>query len=185
MQNRLHKTCLLVGYALIASGTLTGCASSNSNQDSGRNWQKHGPFALRLPPTVQWTRNHMKGFDPALPGYHLTGDIATFRLTPADEKPPPVFVLAITTNPSGKPHIDRFRLSVSGVHIECEPFNPQNPPTRITSRNRERNSFQYAEPGTYFSFAIEGNEVHVTLKPTVLKIMQGECFISWIDRYRN
>lgn len=176
------RVTLVFGSILVMAVLLSGCVGGPD--EAGTSWERHGPFFLRFPQSVQWTPGHKKGFDEALPGYHVTGDIASFRLRPAQETMPDKLVLAITTSPGQKPHLDHFRLTVRGGHIETEPFNEGVTTTRVTWTGRERNTFNYAEKGTYFTFTTVGGEVHVILKPAVINLLQGECVVSWIDWYR-
>lgn len=176
---RMLGACFLSG--LIGLGT--GCASSPGRRGEGMSGDRYGPFILRLPKTVAWTDGKPRGFDPGLPGYHFTGDIASVRLAPAQRKLPEKLVLAITTSPGAEPHLDHFRLSVRGGHIQVEPFN-EKVPTRVTWTGRERNAFRYAETGTYFDFRVVGSEVLVIFKPAVMELLNSECMVSWIDWYR-
>ncbi|MDT8389918.1 MAG: hypothetical protein RRC34_05355 [Lentisphaeria bacterium] len=183
MKKLLFPHGLFVSATMCAAAFFAGCATAPETAPIRYTWEKHGPFAVRLNAGVTWTSRHPRGFDPALPGYHLSGDIASFRITPAADQPPERFVLAITT-PGREKHLDLFRLSFSGISIECEPFNDRTP-TRITATDRQRNTAQNVPKGTFFDVEVKGKEIHVTFKPTVIKLMRGECSVSWIDRYRN
>lgn len=160
-----------------------GCRSAEKTAEGGSQWKRCGPFLLHLPRTVSWTPGCREGFDEELSGYHVTGDIASLRLRPARQDLPDRLVLAITTSPGMKPHLDHFRLTMIGGHIQLEPFNEQTQ-ARVTWTNRENNTFAYVEKETYFDFAVVGNAVHVTFKPEAMELLKGECAVSWIDWYR-
>ena len=39
--------------------------------------------------------------------------------------------------------------------------------------------------GTYFRFAVVGNEVHVTFLPKAMAVVKDGCTVSWIDWFRE
>ncbi len=175
-----HFACRL--FVLLLAIGLVACTSTKP-VDQAPQWQTHGPFEIRFAKTATWGKG-MVGYDPDLPGYHVSGDIASLRLRPAaGGRPPEKLVLAISTSPGQKPHLDHFRLAVLGGQIEIEPFAEQARP-RVMWTGRERNTFQYAERGAYFTFAVVGDEVQVVFQADVMELLSGECSISWIDWYR-
>lgn len=172
----------------MVAGTLllTGCATNRGGDSSDYTWKKHGPFAVRLNKNVTWTPGKPKGYDPKLPGYHLSGDVASFRMAPAGNERPETFILAITV-PGRTKRLEMFRLSFSGISIECEPFKP-GALTRITATNPKTHTTKTARTtasGTFFDFEVKGKEIQVIFKPAVLVHLQGECSVFWIDRYQQ
>jgi len=69
---------------------------------------KADPFQVEFDGRAKWTEWH-KGFDSDLPGYHVTGDIASIVLRPRPGRLPDKMVIAITTSPSMRPMLEHFK----------------------------------------------------------------------------
>ena len=144
-----------------------------------KNWET--PFRIEFGKSAKWTEGHA-GFDPDLPGYHVTGEIASIVLNPTGHNLPRTFVLAITTSPGQRPMLEAFKVSTSDKEIDTAMFDGTDyesighKATGVTER---------AKKGTHFKFEVVDKEVRVTFVPEAMSLLRGKCTVSWIDWYRR
>ena len=159
--------------------TLAGCGSRQEKRVEA------DPFAITFGKTARWTEGR-EGFDPQLPGYHITGDIATIHLRPRSDRLPQSITLAIRTSPAMRPNLESFVLSTKENVIDTAPSNG----TGLTDVKDPTGKTPWqpvarVKTGTYFRFAVRGKEVHVTFLPKAMELLKQECKVSWIDWYRE
>jgi len=83
---------------------------------------KSDPFQVELDGRTKWTERH-KGFDSDLPGYHVTGDIASIVLRPRPGRLPDKMVIAIKTSPGMmRPMLEHFKVTTKDVTL-TQPFS--------------------------------------------------------------
>ena len=164
-------TCAL----LLAGCKSTGASSQNTIQE---------PFELTLTKRARWSPGH-KGYDPALPGYHLVGDIASITLKPRTKRIPRKLVLVIQTSPGMPPMLENFTLAAPEITITAALPNHQTlAEIRHHKSPKPWETTQQVPKDTYFHFAVLADKVHVKLLPKAMKLLADQCKISWIDRYR-
>jgi hypothetical protein len=162
---------VILGLAL----SLGGCGVPHARAEGP------APYRIVFDNRVQWTEGH-EGFDPDLPGYHVTGDIARLILHPTNHPPPPTLVLAITPSPGMRPMLERFQVATADVEIDTTSVEV----VRVESVRDRRTGFTHeVQKGTYFTFEVVGQAVRVTLLPEALRRLDGALHISWIDWYRK
>ena len=137
------------------------------------------PFEIEMTRNAVWTEGH-EGYDPDLPGYHLTGDIATITLKPIAGELPDQLVLKITTSPGMRPNLEGFMVKSGDVAIQTfmgselmQVNTPDSPRERI-----------YWQTDDYFAFELADDAVLVIFQPKGMELLRRECVISWIDWYR-
>ena len=173
-----YNLAAVLGLATL-SLIVTGCRT----RDNGAT--QVDPFAITFVKGAGWTQGY-QGFDPKLPGYHLTGDIAEIRTRLQSEKLPETIVLAIRTSPAMRPNLESFVLSNKDTVIDTALFNGTG-----LELVKDPKSKTPAEPvakvkqGTYFRFAVVGEQVQVTFMPKAMELLREEYEISWIDWYRK
>lgn len=137
------------------------------------------PFEIEMTRKAVWTEGH-EGYDPDLPGYHLTGDIATITLKPVTGELPDNLVLKITTSPGMRPNLEGFMVKSGDVAIQ----------TSMGSELMQVNTPDYPREGIcwqmddYFAFELADDAVLVIFQPKGMELLKAECVISWIDWYR-
>lgn len=139
------------------------------------------PYRIEFDNRVRWTEGH-EGFDPDLPGYHVTGDIARLILHPTGHPPPEGLVLAITPSPGMRPMLERFQVATAAIEIDTTLVEAVQVET---VRDRRTGVTHEVRKGTYFTFEVVGQAVRVTLLPETLRRLAGALHVSWIDWYRN
>ncbi len=142
------------------------------------------PFDISLGSRAAWSQQH-KGYDPALPGYHIVGDIASVTIRGRVDNLPEKLILAIRTSPGMPPMLENFTFAAPCVTLTGEPFKG----TQWDYSTRDNSSADWQGPskvgaGTYFNFDVVGDEVHVTFLQKAIDLLRTECRISWIDWYR-
>jgi hypothetical protein len=141
----------------------------------------HAPYRMEFGNRVRWTEGH-EGFDPDLPGYHVTGDIGTLILHPTGPPPPEGLVLAITPAPGMRPMLESFRVATAAIEIDTALVDA----IKFESvRDRRTGVTHEVKKGTYVKFEVADEVVRVTLLPKVLRLLDGALRISWIDWYRK
>jgi hypothetical protein len=126
------------------------------------------------------------GHDPALPGFHLFGPIATVRLRlseSARSAPPSSLVLSIRTSTGAAAHLEGFRLEAAGTTLDLAPM-----PREALDQARPpafRDSLLRAAGAGFFRFEAGAKEVRVHFEPVVLRCLAEGATISWVDWYRR
>jgi len=139
------------------------------------------PFEIEFNKGAIWTEGYDK-FDTKLPGYHVSGDIATIVLRNRTTQMLNKWVLAITTSKGMMPPmLEGFQVSTRDFHIKMEPFNVLIL-TEVT--DLKTGTQRRVNKGEYFQFQIVGNQVFVTFLPKVMALLEGDIKISWVDWYR-
>jgi hypothetical protein len=170
-RTNMRITLVIIAMALL----LGGCSTPGVNSGGP------APFRIEFGERVSWTEGH-EGFDPTLPGYHVTGDIASIVLHPTGHNPPETLILAITTSPGMRPMLEGFKVFTSDTEIDTALFDGLdyesvgNMGARLTHRVKK---------GTHFKFDIVDKEVLVTFLPDAMPLLRGKCKVSWIDWYRK
>jgi len=143
------------------------------------------PFKLVLGKRAAWAQGR-QGYDPNLPGYHLSGDIASITLQVRTENLPDRLVLTIRTSAGMPAMLENFTLAGSHVKLSGEPFNEQVGLTYLTRINCSDAWTAMPEVNTdgYLTFEIVRGEVRVTFLPKAIELLRTRCTISWIDWYR-
>jgi hypothetical protein len=148
----------------------------------------HGnePFVLTLGKNAAWLPGR-EGYDPNLPGYHVTGDIASVTLSAVDNRLPEKLVLVIRTGPSTTPMLENFTLIGSQVKLSGEPFNDAVGLTYFERRDcfEQWMPVPHEDGNSYLTFEIVDEDIHVTFGRKALELLRTECQISWIDWYRR
>lgn len=152
----------------------TGCRTQNVSSD------ELAPFHIEFGRNAKWTEGH-EGYDADLPGYHITGDIASIVMTPTGHNPPKTLVLAITTSSGMRPMLENFEAVTSGSEIDTALFNGLD---YESVGNKETGVGYRAKRGTHFKFDVVDKEVRVTFLPEAMPLLRGKCKVSWIDWYR-
>jgi hypothetical protein len=147
-------------------------------------WPEQVPFELAVGDGAKWSDQY-KGYDPDLPGYHIVGDIASVTLRARTDSPPGTLVLAIRTSPGMPAMLENFAFAAPCVMLAGEPFKEAG----LTYFERPNSSMEWKvvpdiQTDTYFKFNAVGDEVHITLLPKAIELLDMECKISWIDWYR-
>ncbi len=163
------------GLAICCMLMLSACRAKGPSGDAGE------PFAVALGECTSWTEGR-SGYDPDLPGYHITGGIASISLRPTGYPSPDHLVLAIATSPGGRPMLESFNVSTEGTVIHSALFNGLDYDLAMDKQGREVGR---SKRGELFSYEVVGKEVHVTFKPKAMKLLAGPCTVGWIDRFRR
>lgn len=142
------------------------------------------PFEIALGNRATWSQQH-EGYDPALPGYHIVGDIASVTIRARVDYLPETLILAIRTSPGMPPMLENFTLAAPCVMFTGEPFKG----SELNYFTRDDSSMEWQGPSTvqtetYFKFDVVGDEVRVTFLQKAIDLLRTECKISWIDWYR-
>ena len=147
------------------------------------------PFILRdeSPVEVIMGRNaawppKMVGYDYALPGYHIVGDIASVTLKPTGKRMPERLVLAIATSPGMPPGISSFLVTTTNLVIQS---TLPNGPYYEVLKDTGGKVIGTTPKETYFTSEVVGNEVRVTFQPNAMELLKGTVEVSWIDYYRH
>jgi hypothetical protein len=139
------------------------------------------PFQVKFDGRSKWTDGH-SGFEPSLPGYFITGEIASIVLSPQSTRMPNKMVLAITTSPGMRPMLEGFEVTTNDVILNSALFNGTGN-TWVT--NRDTGTHVEVKRGEYFEFRVVGKAVHVTFLPKLMALLKGDITISWVDWYRE
>lgn len=169
------KVAILTCALLVA-----GCKSIDASSQKAM----QEPFKLTLVKRARWSPEH-KGYDPDLPGYRIVGDIASITLNPQTKKIPKKLVLVIQTSPGMPPMLENFTLAAPEITISAALPNHQKlAEVRDPKSSKPWKATEQVAKDTYFHFEVVGDRVHVTLLPEAMKLLAGQCKISWIDWYR-
>jgi hypothetical protein len=143
-----------------------------------------GAISIELIKGVKWISDSLR-YDPALPGYRLSGGIGTIRLTRKAGAQPDCFCLEITTSPGNPPNLESFMVACGDTMLHAS-ADEENSVCEILARNAEGlwKSVAEKERDDYFEFTKGNSTVTVLfLKPT-LRLMGEVSTVSWIDWYR-
>lgn len=138
------------------------------------------PFEVEFLKKARWTEGR-EGFDPQLPGYHITGDIAKIALRPTGVQPPKELTLAINTSPGMRPNLEGLSIDVANRTID--PSLQARVPTVI--REHVSGLTSNVARGTYITTRVESNVVHVSFTPAGMALLSTNCTIRWVDWYRQ
>jgi hypothetical protein len=143
------------------------------------------PFELTFGKKASWSQGH-DGYDPNLPGYHITGDIASVTLRAKTDRLPCELVLMIQTSPGMPPMPENVTLVGPYAKLSGEPFNPEAGMMYFERVNSSDGWKAVSEVATdaYLRFEISGDKVRVTFLPQAIGLLRAACTISWIDWYR-
>ncbi len=139
------------------------------------------PFEIEFGGQAAWTEGYSR-FDPNLPGYHVTGDIASMVLRPRSKQVPDKMVIAITTSPGMRPMLEHFKVTTKEITLTSALFNGTGS-TGVT--NRRTKTQATVKRGKYLRFSVVGREVRVTFLPEAMGLLEGDIKVSWIDWYRQ
>jgi hypothetical protein len=143
--------------------------------------EDRAPYRIEFGNRARWTEGH-EGFDPNLPGYHVTGDIASLTLHPTGHPPPERLILVITPAPGMRPMLESFKVSTADIEIDTTLVEA----VQIEFVRDQRTGITHeVKKGTYFTFEVGDDVVRVTLLPEALWLLAGTLHISWIDWYRK
>lgn len=143
-----------------------------------------GPFRLTFVKGADWSPNHPRGFDEKLGGYHLTGDIATIRISPAAKPLPEKLVLAVSTSPGAGPMLEGFTVSAGGRTLRTS-LRSETVEIISDAADGSARKTEEAPRDDYLMFDVALGEVRVTFMPKAMSLLEAECTVSWVDWYRR
>ena len=159
--------------AIYASALLlAGCATRPADI-----WER--PFEVTLGKGAHWTEGH-EAFDSKLPGYHITGGIASITLEPRSDIVPRLLTLVIRTT-GDEPMLEHFEVKIDDRKFQTS-LHGREGPTRILNEKGEL--LVTVQRGTYVRFSARDDAVHVTFTEGARPYLREKTTISWIDWYR-
>lgn len=178
------KPLILVVCILFAQG---GCHSLQADHEpiDPADRRASGPLEITFLKKAHWTEGHV-GFDPELPGYHITGDIASIQLQPGSGQLPDSITLAIKTSPGMRPNLEGFTFSAPDTVIATAFFEGFGlAEIKDPTSEEPWRTVAMVESVMYFRFTVVGKAIHVTFMPAAMKLLHQQCTISWVDWYRG
>ncbi len=142
-----------------------------------------GPFEVVLGKGAGWT-GEPGGYDEDLPGYRVTGGIASLTIAARVEELPDELVLAIRTSPGMPPRLEGFELTAAFVKLRGAPFGGGLEYLGKVDCSQEWQADPGVDTGQYVQFEVVGDEVHVRFTRLGVDLLRTVCGISWIDWYR-
>jgi len=152
------------------------------------------PFDVSLLKKARWAPGR-EGFDAALPGYHLVGDIASIRLTPAKEMSGPAggravdeLVFRIQTSPGMPPNVENLTIIAGGLSLSTALSNGADGKGTIEIRRLSegrRSASEMVPQSRYIGLKVVGGAVELRLLPAAVALLKDGGEIRWIDWHRG
>lgn len=151
------------------------------------------PFDIEFLRKARWAAGH-EGFDAALPGYHLAGDIARVRLIPfTSEKTrsgrlPETLVITLQTSPGMPPNVENLTITAGGLILTTALSNGTDGKGTIEIRKAgdgPRGEVKTVPQSDYLELKAVGATVQLRLLPGAMKLLGAGGELSWIDWYRG
>ena len=139
------------------------------------------PFEIELLRGATWSAEH-PGYDPALPGYRLDGEMGTILLRPRPPRPPDRLVFAIRTSRGMPPNLESFSAITADRVLRSSFFQGTD---RTVLTDRAGHTLLEPPPGTFLRMERAGDEIQVTFLPEAMPLLRSACRISWVDWYRH
>jgi hypothetical protein len=149
---------------------LSACGAKEAARDPGE------PFTIELGKCASWTDGR-EGYDPDLPGYHISGGAASITLRSTGMPTPEHLVLAIAIS-----NLEVFNMSTGDRAIRSYLSKGLVRLQVIAQQGRE---ISRSKRGDFFTCEVVGKEMHVTFESKAMTLFAKPCTVTWIDFTRG
>lgn len=143
------------------------------------------PFKLILLKGVSWA-DRCEGYDPDLPGYHLSGAVGRIQIQPRLEKLPLQLVFEIQTSSDLPPMLEEFKMVCEDTTLAVVPFNEDDSVLlRVRGKKDTTEIMKRMPQRNFFRFERSDDVVRVIFEAEAMKFLKHPCHIQWVDWFRK